>query len=295
MLPKESLMNIDLNTQEDLDQHINYTQNHGRYLTDIENEDVATQIKKNFAPAQCFDEMFDEQEIQWMQGYAFSRCRKLRVNPNGTFFISGNLRGVYEKFSEKFEKILPGSGQSPVVKGNYFITPEQYGLHNDSIRKKDWTSTFEKFPYDHEDRRWVPWRNVVIPLMIYPVVDNHVVFFEQRHISWFTVYNHGAENVGDADYPIITDYSKIQFETLKGKQDVQQNIKPYDPLHWEKYLNYTPYQRLTGLTQESTVEWKPRCPMVFDCFQLHATNQGLTNKTWKIKMGLLMCFFKRIK
>ena len=289
-------MNIDINTEADLQSHVNYTQNYGKWLTDLKDESVKKDISDHLEPSQCFDEYFNDDEIGWMQGFAFSKCRRLRINPNGTFFISGNMRGIYEKFSQKFEAMLPGCGQSPVVKGNYFITPEQYGLHNDSIREQDYTTTFDQVEKNHSDRRWVPWRNIIIPLMVSPAVDSHIVFFKQRHISWFTVYDHGAKaDKYPDDYPVITDYSKIQFETCEDSQPIEQNTIPYNKKHYDQYLSYTPYRRLTGLSEESTFEWHPKCPMVFDCFQLHATNQGIDPSHWKIKMGLLLCFFREVK
>lgn len=289
-------MNIDINSVQDLENHKTYTQNYGQYLTNIEDPRVKTDIIKHIRPAESHPEFFTDDEIAWIQGFAFSRCSRLRINPNGTFFVSGNMRGVYEKYADKFEQILPGCGKSPVVKGNYFITPEQYGLHNDSIRKSDYTQTFEDYAPEHEQRRWVPWRNIIIPLMVSPAVDSHIVFFKQRHISWFTVYDHGAKaDKYPADYPVITDYSKIQFETCEDSQSIEQNTIPYNKKHYDQYLSYTPYRRLTGLSEESTFEWHPKCPMVFDCFQLHATNQGIDPNQWKIKMGLLLCFFREIK
>ena len=70
-----------------------------------------------------------------MYGYAFSRCDTVRHNDNGTMFISGNLQGVYEKFADRINQMVPGAENSPVVGGNFFITPSQYGLHNDSTRE----------------------------------------------------------------------------------------------------------------------------------------------------------------
>lgn len=293
-------MTIEYNTPEDISSHKNYSQNYGKYLADIEEESVKQNIIQHFKPSICYDEYFTDEEIEWMQAFAFSRCSRLRINPNGTFFVSGNMQGVFEKFRDRFESLAPGCSNSPVVKGNYFITPEQYGLHNDSIHKKDWTVTFgedggwSKLPKNHPDRKWVPWRNIIVPLMVSPDVLSTITFMNQRHVSWFTVYNHGAENVVAADYPIITDYSEIEFHTKDGAQPIAHNTVPYDKTHWNTHLNYTPYERLTGLTEEHTFHWKPKCPMVFDCYQLHATNQGM-QKPWKIKMGLLLCFFREVK
>jgi hypothetical protein len=59
-----------------------------------------------------------------------------------------------------------------------------------------------------------------------------------------------------------------------------------------------------GLTPESTLEWVPGKPIVFDAVQLHATNPGTNLKSdhpyathyqWNLKMGLLLTFLKEIE
>jgi len=285
-------MNIKLNIEDYKSYHEDYEQ----FLTNIEEPAIQNDIIDHLTPSQSYPEFFTDEEIDWLKGFAFSQCRYLRVNPNGTFFISGNFTRIFEKFKDKLETILPGCKESIVVKGNYFITPEQYGLHNDSIRKDEYTVNLNTVKEDDQKRKWVPWRNVIIPLMVSPQVESHIVFFKQRHVSWFTVYDHGADpSKYTKNYPATIDYSTIKFETCEGTQKIENNLIPYDKEHYQKYLSYTPYRRLTGLTVENTFEWKPKCPMVFDCYQLHATNQGINNLTWKTKMGLLLRFFRKVK
>ena len=60
---------------------------------------------------------------------------------------------------------LPGADQSPIVGGNYFITPSQYGLHNDSMRRSDWEKSFSDVAKIDPSRKYVPWRNLIIPIL----------------------------------------------------------------------------------------------------------------------------------
>jgi len=166
-----------------------------------------------------FDEAFTDEEIEWMYGYAFSRCTTVRHNDNGTMFVSGNLQGVYEKFKDKINAMVPGAENSPVVGGNFFITPSQYGLHNDSTRESDWINSLEKTPRDANRRKWVPWRNIIIPLFTAPIdIPSQAVFFDQRHIDFAHVYNHGMKpgQKTATTYPIVDNHQDIIFHDISG-------------------------------------------------------------------------------
>lgn len=292
-------MLANINSNEDIENHKNYPLEYEHWMANLRDSGVVTDISKNFQKAQCFDEMFTEKEIEWIYGYAFSRCKTARHNDNGTMFISGNLEGVYEKFSDRINEMLPGANNSPVVGGNFFITPSQYGLHNDSTRESDWINSLNKTPASSSRRKWVPWRNVIIPLFTAPAnIESHGVFFEQRHVDFAHVYNHNMKPGHETatTYPIITDHAQIDFHLLDGSvQNKTKNLTNYDKDHYDKYLYYTPYRRLTGLTPELTCEWKPKCPIVFDAVQLHATNKGFKDNHWTTKMGLLLTFLREVK
>jgi len=290
-------MLADINRQKDIDNHKNYRLEYEHWMADLKDPTVQQNIIDNFQHAETFEEAFTEDEIQWIYGYAFSRCGKVRHNDNGTMFISGNLQGVYEKFADRINQMIPGAENSPVVGGNFFITPSQYGLHNDSTRETDWQNSLDKTPRDSDKRKWVPWRNIIIPLFTAPSnIESHMVAFDQRHVDFAHVYNHGMKPGQETatTYPIVKDHGTIDFYLLDGSKQ-EDNTKKYDEEHYEKYLYYTPYRRLTGLTPELTCEWKPRAPIVFDAVQLHATNKGYKEKHWTTKMGLLLTFLREIQ
>jgi len=266
-----------------------------RYLPDLRDAKVVDTIASNSLKAQSYSQMFDQDELNWIRGYAYTSCTVVRHNDNGTVFISGNLQGVYEKFADKINSIIPGAEHSPVVGGNYFVTNDQYGLHNDSTRLADWENSLKAVPADAEQRRWVPWRNIIIPIYVTPQhTPSDAVFFNERHIDFAHVYNHGHKGEIATTYPVARDYSQIQFHGLDGQPiDKSLNTKEYDEQHYQQYLNYTPKRRLSGLHPELTCEWTPGCPIVFDAVQLHATNKGRNTK-WTTKMGLLLTFLKEM-
>tara|TARA_R110000868_G_scaffold102091_1_gene281063 strand:- start:5589 stop:6467 length:879 start_codon:yes stop_codon:yes gene_type:complete len=292
-------MLANINTPEDIANHKNYKLEYEHWLADLKDPLVKQNISKNFQKAQVFEEAFTEEEISWMYGYAFSQCGTVRHNDNGTMFISGNLQGVYEKFADRINQMVPGAETSPVVGGNFFITPSQYGLHNDSTRESDWQNSLSKTPADSASRKYVPWRNIIIPLFTAPSnIESHGVFFDQRHVDFAHVYHHGKkpEQTVATTYPIVENHADVDFCLLDGSiQDKETNLVKYNKDHYDEYLYYTPYRRLTGLSPELTCEWKPRAPIVFDAVQLHATNKGRQDTHWTTKMGLLLTFLREIK
>jgi hypothetical protein len=291
-------MKARINSPKDIENHKEYRLEYEHWLADLKDPAVVANIAANFEPAKMFDEAFTDEEIEWMYGYAFSRCTTVRHNDNGTMFVSGNLQGVYEKFKDKINAMVPGAENSPVVGGNFFITPSQYGLHNDSTRESDWINSLEKTPRDANRRKWVPWRNIIIPLFTAPIdIPSQAVFFDQRHIDFAHVYNHGMKpgQKTATTYPIVDNHQDIIFHDISGNAiPKNKNVEEYDKTHYEKYLYYTPYRRLTGLSPELTCEWKPNCPIVFDAVQLHATNRGTLDVQWTTKMGLLLTFMRSI-
>lgn len=304
------------------------------YMPDLSSDLVKDAMRKNFSPAYVSDIEFNEDELSWMYAFAFAGCYNVRHNANGTIFISGNLEQVASKFIDKLEKILPGCSKSPLVGGNFLITPTQYGLHNDSTRRTDWENGLDAVPEGSSKRKYIPWKNILIPMWIgnLPSTVSHGVWFEQRQIDFANVYFHGGKNSQQpaTTYPIVHDHSGIDFYNSKGELiPREKNLIPYDEEHYNQYLSYTPKKRLTGLTPELTVEWVPGKPFVFDAVQLHATNKGTNTLTkylvksegekainykrfsanhtnadivasieereeWDVKMGLLLTFLKEI-
>lgn len=291
-------MKARINTPEEIVNHRDYNLEYENWMADLHDPEIVRNIAEHFQPAMSFDEMFNDDEIEWIYGYAFSHCQTVRHNDNGTMFISGNLQGVYERFKDRIDTIIPGAGKSPVVGGNYFITPSQYGLHNDSTREGDWVNSLSKTPRDSDRRRWVPWRNIIIPIYTAPKgISSQGVFFNERHVDFAHVYNHGMKPGHETatTYPVVDDHGNVQFHGLDGNAiPREKNLVPYDTAHHEQYLYYTPYRRLTGLTPELTCDWTPKKPIVFDAVQLHATNRGSKEVQWNTKMGLLLTFLRNI-
>jgi hypothetical protein len=265
----------------------------------MDNEIAIENIRRYISPSTCHENIFDKDELEYIWKSAFCDIGKARLNRNGTVLIAGHLltKKMYTDFKEKIDKLIPYADLSPKVGGNYFITPQQYGLHNDSIRPEDWENTTKIIPKKDYRRRYTCYKNIIIPLWIGSHLDEldggQIVFFDQRHIDWAHVYNGGGlvPNIASV-YKIATDYSDIQFYDGKGNpQPKENNSIPFDKEFHEKWMN-TPYQRLQGLTVENCFNWVPGSPCVFDAVQLHATNRGTPHGEfyYNAKMGLLLTF-----
>jgi hypothetical protein len=266
------------------------------FIRPMDEPAVVEAIRQTLSPAKVFSRLFSEDDCDWLFKYAWSGTLKVRRNVNGTVFMYGaGLNDCYTRFQDIIEEILPGARDSVAVDGNFFLTPSRYGIHNDSPRQADYVEALQYTPAHHPNRRFITWKNLIIPLWQGPVnARSQIVFFDQRHIDWAHVYNHGASmpNIS-TQYPIAEDHSKLTFHDGQGRLIARErNSLPYDREHYKTYLDYTPYERLTGLTPELTCDWVPGCPMTFDAVQLHATNQG--SPAWRTKMGLLLTFLKEI-
>jgi len=271
----------------------------GYYQLPMDHPIAIENVRRHSSKAGCFKNVWEEKELEWLWKNAFTADYNVpRLNRNGTVIIDVDMSKIYQRYRSKFDEALgPLAEKTPVIGGNYFITPQQYGLHQDAMREKGYKNMLEHVPLNSLQRKYTTWKNIITPLWVGSHLDEldggQIVFFEQRDIGWAKVYNGGAETKNIASiYEIVTDYSHLQFYNRDGDLMPRSN-EPFDKDFYNKYMN-TPYKRLQGLTPESVFDWTPGSPCVFDAVQLHATNEGTKTsehkKTWNSKMGLLMTF-----
>jgi hypothetical protein len=275
----------------------------GFYLLPMDHPIAIENIRRHSSEAQCLDNMFSKDDLDWIWKNAFTDDSVPRLNKNGTVIIDTDMTKIYDRYKDKIlECVGESAADTCAIGGNYFITPQQYGLHMDAMREKGYKGMLETVPLNHEQRVYTTWKNFILPLWLGSNDDEldggQIVFFEQRDIGWAKVYNGGNQTPGIASiYEIVTDYTNIQFYDRNGAAiPREKNAEPFDKEFHSKYLN-TPYRRVQGLTAENVFDWIPGTPMVFDAVQLHATNEGSKDKNkkmWNSKMGLLMMFYKEL-
>lgn len=271
----------------------------GYYQLPMDHPIAIENVRRHSSKASCVTDMWTPDELDWLWKNAFTAdYNKPRLNRNGTVIVDVDMQKIYNKYKDKFDTALgPLAEKSPTIGGNYFITPQQYGLHQDAMRETGYSNMLENVPLNHPQRKYTTWKNIITPLWVGSHLDEldggQIVFFEQRDIGWAKVYNGGAETKNIASiYEIVTDYSHLQFYDRNGNS-MAHNEEPFDKEFHKQYLN-TPYRRVQGLTPESVFDWTPGSPCIFDAVQLHATNEGTKGtepaKKWNAKMGLLMTF-----
>jgi len=269
------------------------------YMLPMDHPIAIENIRRHIEPSRKFDNVFSKEELDDIWKRAFSDAHpNVRMNRNGTVLISGNLTSIYNDFKEQINKCVGlKASASPTVGGNFFMTPQQYGLHNDSIRPHDFNWTVEQVPMNDSRRKYTCWRNFLLPLWIGTHQDTEdggqFIAFDQRDIGWAKVYNGGNKTPNIASvYEIVTDYTTLQWYDGHGSLISQEkNSTPFDKEIFNQHIN-TPYERVAGLSVESILDWTPGSPMVFDAVQIHASNSGTNKntKSWNSKMGLLLTF-----
>jgi hypothetical protein len=275
----------------------------GFYLLPMDHPIAIENVRRHSSEAKCLDNIFSKNDLDWIWKNAFTDDSVPRLNKNGTVIIDTDMTKIYDRYKDKIlECVGESAADTCAIGGNYFITPQQYGLHMDAMREKGYKGMLETVPLNHEQRVYTTWKNFILPLWLGSNDDDldggQIVFFEQRDIGWAKVYNGGNQTPGIASiYEIVTDYTNIQFYDRNGAAiPREKNAEPFDKEFHSKYLN-TPYRRVQGLTAENVFDWIPGTPMVFDAVQLHATNEGSKDKNkkmWNSKMGLLMMFYKEL-
>lgn len=273
----------------------------GFYLLPMDHPLAVENVRRHSSRATCVENAWTKEELDWLWKNAFTDKSRPRLNRNGTVIVDTDMDMIYRRYQSKFDSLLgPNASKTPCIGGNYFITPQQYGLHQDAGREEGYRRMLEDVPIWHEQRCFTTWKNIITPLWVGSHLDEldggQIVFFEQRDIGWAKVYNAGKQTKNIASiYEIKTDYSDIQFYNASGQAIPRElNSVPFDVEFHERYMN-TPYVRLVGLTPEEVFQWEPGNPCIFDAVQLHATNEGTKGgehrKTWNAKMGLLMMFY----
>ena len=235
-------------------------------------------ILKNISEVECYENMFNEEEISTLWKLAFDGG-VVRKNSLGNIFIKGNVvRRAYDLIKDKI------SLNAELAFGNYFIATEPYGLHLDSFKKE-----IEK------DDGTTVYKNVLIPLWIGGSNNGgQIIFFEQRLIDYGCAFNKGGSTeYKQSQYKVYTDYSNLQFYNKNlDKIEKRLNHVPFSTSFYFDYLEHIEYDRLDGLTVEGKFDWTPGNMLIFDAVQIHASNKPANS--WTNKMGLLLNFKVKI-
>ena len=270
----------------------------GYYTLPMDHPIAIENIRRHLSPSKIVYDIFNEEERNDIWKSAFVDIGLPRYNRNGTVLIDSDLQQVYDRYKSKIDEYISEASSSPCVGGNYYITPQQYGLHNDTIRYKAYNRMLENFPLNHPQRKYTPGKVLLVPLWVgthFDEVDGgQLVTFTQRDIFWARVYNNKKQTKNIASiYEVVTNHSLIQFYDSNGnKIPKEKNSIPFDKELHKKWIN-SPYDRYEGMTIELVNDWIPGSAFIFDTVQLHYSNEGTKEKgykTWNAKMGVFLQF-----
>lgn len=149
--------------------------------------------------------------------------------------------------------------------GNYFQTNVPFFVHTDTGK--------------NEVEGMVPYKNVVVPLT--QSTTNHpcyTVLFKQRWFGEATMFWKGPLfKTAKSNYNHkLEDYSML--ESYTGKE--------IDINEYKKFVTHLPYNNLYGLSIDSVYEWNIGDIIVFDCTQLHSSNDFTSKGTSIPKFAL---------
>lgn len=255
----------------------------------IFDDDFRERYEKVMMPSKCYKDVLNEDQLNQLVEFMFRKTASWRTSNTGNLFFSGNLDELGETYIIPWLKDIIGDtinfDEVYQIRGNFFHTPHQYGIHTDMPEYGNTNSV-----------NIMPYRSILIPLYILPKKTlTHITFYDQRVLDYGCTLDYGPYK-STTHYRSFTDYSKIEHVyTLEGKTEISDT--PISQEEYEKnFFHWAPssIERYTGLSVENNFEWTPGNVYTFDTAQIHSSNCG--EHPFKSKAGLrlsLMKFYRR--
>lgn len=238
-------------------------------------------IKNNFSSAQCVEEFLSPEEIAQLSLLQFQLADRLKwTRTSNNIQPVCNIDEIFNKMpilDKKFTELLGDYHKNHT--GNYYITTQLHDLHVDLLTEEECNN--EQYSWT---KNVIPYKSVVIPLMISENANAYTVFYKQRHIGYsITLDKAGVSEQKDSMYHLSRDYPIFETVDIQGEYDV----KPLTP--------HIPKENLEGLEVENVFEFMVGDVMVFDSCQIHASCVTRSNPNYKwLKSGMNIQFYKEI-
>ena len=234
-------------------------------LFDNERIDKLKQIKEDAFVVKNF---FSAEDIQYINE---QKEKAQQVNKLGSV-LNWKYDNI-EEFTTWFEgKIKTQLSQNfETHGGNFFKTSLPFFVHTDTGRD--------------EVENLLPYKNIVVPLT-QSTKDQpcYTVLFKQRWYGQASMFWKGALFKRSR-----TDYNhKVEdYTLLENYTDTNISVNEYI-----RFLTHLPYHNLHGLSIDRVFEWNVGDIIVFDCTQLHSSNDFTSQGSAKSKFAL--SYFCRI-
>jgi hypothetical protein len=237
---------------------------------------------KYFSSAECHRNLFDSADVDFLTSSMFRNTLKWRLGESGNIFFSGNFKSMIRALYPKFDKVIDLSKVTG-IKGNFFITPHQYGFHTDMPEDTDSTLLSGDVAY----------KSILIPLFKLPETSKcHIFYFNERLLCGGVTLDKGPTK-SHTHYKSFSSYEDIDciYDLTLKKRGFKE--MPFDQEVFDTYNlgSTSPIERYSGFSIENVFDWESGDCHVFDTTQLHCSNEGLAKKMFKNKAGLRISLF----
>jgi hypothetical protein len=224
--------------------------------------------KKTWGPSYSLNNVFNDDELDWLEDLMHRQHRTRRVKKNGTLHFNVDNKLIQDKFYDKLKAIIPELANDEVWEGNFLITATPYNLHidtgNPDVLKRD--------------NKAIPGKQFIIPLWVcnrdkddLADPDCGTAIFKNRFLMYGTNFAKG-----DPKYDTNVFYTVRNYENLKCyKEDgtewqVDWNKQTIDDATYERYFTHFNKKWLEGFELEAVYNWYRGGIIVFDRCQAHS-------------------------
>jgi hypothetical protein len=211
-----------------------------------------TIMRSLWSPPARHDNVFDQKMISTLR------------NMQETGQKIGKAGGVVDtdgeecvRYPEVINTVKRLVGENAVIhQATFFQTRRPFPIHTDTLR----------------DPALRPWKVVLIPLGCEPDLPSHTVLFNQRWTGLSANFTKGTAGFPSFVHDTVTDYSDVL-----GLSD-----EPFPTDFHQKHLQHIKTKMLEGLSLDQIIQWRLGSAIVFDCCQLHTSDDfranGVTTK-----------------
>ena len=235
------------------------------------------QIIDRFSPAKALKSFFTARELEQLTLLQFQLAERVKwTSTSNNIQPVCDIGKVMDAVPWLGERIKEQIGEFySCHSGNFFITTQLHDAHVDLL-----TAT-ECYTYSWSNNV-VPYKSVVIPLLITEDAKAHTAFFNQRHIGYsVTLDRVGVSEQENSDYSISREYPEFTEYGNKTDADV---IFPH-----------IPEGNMQGLSVETVLDYVPGDIMIFDACQIHASCVKPTRPNYRwLKSGINIQFYKEV-
>ena len=242
-------------------------------------------IIDNFSTAQCIDNFFTPEEVSILSEYQFANGERLKWTPTSNNMQSvvdidtmfANINWLDAKFRNIFDNYFENHT------GNFYITTQLHDCHVDLLTEAE----LDDYDWTH---RVIPWKSVVVPLMLSHNAQTYTAFFKQRHIgNSITIDKDYVSDQGDSMYELSREHPTYYLQDGSvSENDAQFNNNEY-------LFPQIGKQTLQGLEIENCFKFNPGSIFVFDACQLHASCASIDKPNERfLKSGINIQFYKEI-